>query len=85
MVFIFLFLGGYHVPWVDLSSVAAFVPLIQVGSLLGKTALMVWLFIWVRWSLPRFRYDHLMKLGWNVMLPLSLVNFIATVVYLYMF
>ncbi|MFN8370490.1 MAG: complex I subunit 1 family protein [Bacteriovoracaceae bacterium] len=84
MVFIFLFLGGYHVPWVDLSSIANFIPLIQIGSLLGKTALMVWLFIWVRWSLPRFRYDHLMKLGWNIMLPLSLVNFIITVFYLYL-
>lgn len=50
----------------------------QIGAFVGKTLLFCWLFIWVRWTLPRFRYDQLMRLGWQYMLPLALVNFIAT-------
>ena len=50
----------------------------QVGAFLVKTLLFAWLFIWVRWTLPRFRYDQLMKLGWQVMLPVALVNFLVT-------
>jgi NADH-quinone oxidoreductase subunit H len=50
----------------------------QVGAFILKTILFAWLFIWVRWTLPRFRYDQLMRLGWNFMLPLALVNFFVT-------
>jgi NADH-quinone oxidoreductase subunit H len=39
-------------------------------------ALLLFFFLWVRWSLPRFRYDQLMNLGWKVMFPLSLINII---------
>ncbi|HKK71964.1 MAG TPA: complex I subunit 1 family protein [Candidatus Krumholzibacteria bacterium] len=50
----------------------------QVGTFVLKTIFFAWLFIWVRWTLPRFRYDQLMRLGWNFMLPLALVNFFVT-------
>jgi NADH-quinone oxidoreductase subunit H len=50
----------------------------QVGSFLLKTLCFAWLFIWVRWTLPRFRYDQLMRLGWQFMLPLALANFLVT-------
>ena len=50
----------------------------QVGAFILKTIFFAWLFIWVRWTLPRFRYDQLMRLGWNFMLPLALVNFFVT-------
>jgi NADH-quinone oxidoreductase subunit H len=50
----------------------------QTGAFLGKTICFAWLFIWVRWTLPRFRYDQLMRLGWKVMLPLGLANLAIT-------
>ncbi|MBM4130656.1 NADH-quinone oxidoreductase subunit H [bacterium] len=58
------------------ASVAA--TLLQVGAFVGKVVFFAWLFIWVRWTLPRFRYDQLMRLGWKVMLPLGLANLVAT-------
>ncbi len=50
----------------------------QVGAFLLKVLFFCWVFIWVRWTLPRFRYDQLMRLGWRVMLPLALVNVVVT-------
>jgi NADH-quinone oxidoreductase subunit H len=50
----------------------------EAGSFFGKVAFFMWLFVWVRWTLPRFRYDQLMDLGWKIMLPLSLLNIFAT-------
>ncbi|HNX30149.1 MAG TPA: NADH-quinone oxidoreductase subunit H [Holophaga sp.] len=64
-----LYLGGWQVPFV-----AAPGTLLSVASFLGKLLFICWLFIWVRWTLPRFRYDQLMGLGWKVMLPLALAN-----------
>jgi NADH-quinone oxidoreductase subunit H len=50
----------------------------QISAFAFKTVFFCWLFIWVRWSLPRFRYDQLMRLGWKQMIPLSFVNIFAT-------
>jgi NADH-quinone oxidoreductase subunit H len=50
----------------------------QIGAFLAKVVFFSWLFIWVRWTLPRFRYDQLMSLGWKIMLPLGLANLMAT-------
>ncbi len=52
----------------------------QVMAFLGKVVFFSWFFIWVRWTLPRFRYDQLMHLGWKVMLPLGLLNLVVTAV-----
>jgi len=49
-----------------------------MGSFGVKVAFVMWVFVWVRWTLPRFRYDQLMELGWKVLLPLSLVNVLVT-------
>ena len=51
--------------------------------MMTKILLFLWLFIWVRWTIPRFRYDQLMDLGWKTMLPWALVNTIATGIVIY--
>lgn len=55
----------------------------QVVSFLTKVLFFLWFFVWVRWTIPRFRYDQLMDLGWKVMLPLSLVNIFFTGILIY--
>lgn len=49
-----------------------------------KVGFFMWVYVWVRWTLPRFRYDQLMDLGWKVMLPLSLLNILGTAVAIYL-
>jgi NADH-quinone oxidoreductase subunit H len=51
---------------------------LQLASFAAKVSFFMWFFVWVRWTIPRFRYDQLMDLGWKVMLPLSLVNIFIT-------
>ncbi|MCS6991530.1 MAG: NADH-quinone oxidoreductase subunit NuoH [Chitinophagales bacterium] len=80
-----LYFGGYNYPGMD--AVQAWVGPI-LGSLIGflvyflKIALFIFFFMWVRWTVPRFRYDQLMKLGWKGLLPLSLLNIFITAVIL---
>ncbi|CAM6054716.1 unnamed protein product [Sphagnum tenellum] len=57
--------------------------LFEVASFFLKVAFFMWFFVWVRWTLPRFRYDQLMSFGWKVMLPLSLVNILVTGFFIY--
>lgn len=84
-----LFLGGWQVPYlmedgfhfpllgvVNLSY--ATVVILQMLSFVFKAAFLIWFQILIRWTLPRFRYDQLMHLGWKVLLPLSLINMMAT-------
>lgn len=78
-----IFLGGWQVPFIshdilsDLlgNNVAALIGLV---SLLLKAAFFMWFYVWVRWTIPRFRYDQLMKLGWKFLLPLGLANVVVT-------
>ena len=49
-----------------------------IGTLLIKIVLFVFLFMWIRWTIPRFRYDQLMNLGWKTMIPLALFNMLLT-------
>ena len=55
---------------------------LQVGAFLSKLVFFCWLFILIRWTLPRFRYDQVMRLGWQMLLPLALANLIITAVWL---
>jgi NADH-quinone oxidoreductase subunit H len=76
---ILMYLGGYNLPFVNLSSLglsAGLIVVIQILTFFAKMGILLFFFIWVRWTLPRFRYDQLMNLGWKVMFPLSLLNII---------
>ncbi|HJY63577.1 MAG TPA: NADH-quinone oxidoreductase subunit NuoH [Ignavibacteria bacterium] len=76
-----LFLGGWQFPYLQTFGLPPLVAsIIQILFFAIKVIAMVLFFIWVRWSLPRFRYDQLMNLGWKVMLPLAIVNIIATAI-----
>jgi len=75
-----LFFGGYNIPEFIPASVkmAWYAPLIGSAFFFFKAFLFVFLFVWVRWSIPRFRYDQLMNLGWKRLVPLAMANlFIA--------
>lgn len=61
-----------------------FAALAQMGMFVGKIMALCLLFIWVRWTLPRFRYDQLMFLGWKALLPLSLLNIVVTGMMIYL-
>jgi NADH-quinone oxidoreductase subunit H len=67
-----LFFGGWTLPGFHPQGLAGV--LLSVVIFAAKTAFFVWVFIWVRWTLPRFRYDQLMRLGWKALLPLALFN-----------
>lgn len=74
-----LYLGGYQAPYIESLNLSPLVlSLVQVGAFFTKFVLIVVFFMIVRWSMPRFRYDQLMNLGWKVMLPLSLLNIAVT-------
>ncbi|MBI2517124.1 MAG: NADH-quinone oxidoreductase subunit H [Opitutae bacterium] len=85
-VFILLFLGGWNpLPWVPLADVAVWLHLVDQPVLLGllsiaiflaKVLFFLFLFMWVRWTVPRFRYDQVMQLGWRKLLPLAIGNLI---------
>tara|TARA_B000000460_G_scaffold6520_1_gene4609 strand:- start:2823 stop:3857 length:1035 start_codon:yes stop_codon:yes gene_type:complete len=77
-----LFFGGWDVPLVNESSLGIWGALLSVLSFSLKMGFFLFLFIWVRWTFPRFRYDQLMKIGWKVMLPLALFNIFITAGYL---
>jgi NADH-quinone oxidoreductase subunit H len=77
-IFTVIFLGGWHFlpfmadPW----SQTWVGTLLGVGWFLAKTIFLIFFFIWIRWTLPRFRYDQVMSLGWTKLLPLALANLV---------
>ncbi len=89
-VFALLFLGGWNpLPWISLADLIGWlthlstffahpivVGLISISIFLGKIIALIFVFMWVRWTVPRFRYDQVMMLGWKKLLPLAIANLI---------
>jgi NADH-quinone oxidoreductase subunit H len=84
-----LFFGGWHLPFIPngageggfdfLHSIPAWIwGLVNITAFFGKVAVLLLVFIWVRWTLPRFRYDQLMKLGWYYLFEIALANIFLT-------
>ena len=79
-----LFFGGWTLPGLSAPSNSLLGGLLHIGIFLGKLIFFMVVFFWVRWMLPRFRYDQLMDLGWRRFIPLALANILVTAVVLWM-
>lgn len=78
-----LYFGGYDIPFLNEAWVVGHwgqntLAVLQAVCLFLKIVAFIFFFMWVRWTLPRFRYDQLMNLGWKVLIPLSLINMLVT-------
>ncbi|MFN7339910.1 MAG: complex I subunit 1/NuoH family protein [Opitutia bacterium] len=77
-LFILMFLGGWQLPFVGTVGEGALATLAGLAIFGAKLAAFLFFFVWVRWTIPRFRYDQVMRLGWNVLLPLAVANLVLT-------
>ena len=74
-----LFFGGYDIPFLNEANYNPnWMALFGILMLMTKVIAFLFLFMWVRWTIPRFRYDQLMNLGWRILIPLALVNMLVT-------
>ena len=87
IIIVVLFFGGWQVPYLQellgLEDGSIALALVQIATTIIKVIFFVFLIIWIRWSIPRFRYDQLMRLGWHVLIPLSLLNIVITACVIY--
>jgi NADH-quinone oxidoreductase subunit H len=74
-----IFFGGWMIPFVSTPAPSSiWLSLLEILAFVAKVSVVLFLFVWVRWTIPRFRYDQLMMLGWKVLLPLALLNIFVT-------
>ncbi|KAA8481664.1 NADH dehydrogenase subunit H [Arcticibacter tournemirensis] len=74
-----LYFGGYNFPFMnDLGLSDNVIALLGIVFLFGKIFFFIFFFMWIRWTIPRFRYDQLMNLGWKVLIPLAIANIVIT-------
>lgn len=81
-----LFLGGWHFPWIPWTQPEAtqwYAMLIKVLVLSGKVAFFIFLMMWLRWTLPRLRFDQLMRVAWKGLIPMTLALFVLATVLVY--
>ncbi len=82
VLIVLIFMGGWSLPFayeaLGLQEGAILTAAVHFAVFFAKVLFMLFCFIWVRWSIPRFRYDQLMNLGWKVLLPLSVINVLLT-------
>jgi NADH-quinone oxidoreductase subunit H len=81
-----LFLGGWHLPWIPWAQPEAtslFAVAFKMTVLFSKVAVFIFVMMWVRWTLLRFRFDQLMRLAWLALIPMTLALFLLTVVLVY--
>jgi len=77
-LFILMFLGGWHIlPWMPTVGSGIFATLLGLGAFFFKLCFFLFFFVWVRWTIPRFRYDQVMRIGWRVLLPIAVLNLLA--------
>ena len=85
-----LYLGGWHLPFLNFDQLGVTLPtglvaLVQFGVFLTKTMLLVFVVMWLRWTLPRLRVDQLMGFCWKGLVPLALMNVVGTAVWMWVF
>ncbi len=94
-----LFFGGWHIPWLDkIPAIGGYidasnpsltgslaVAVLRAGCYFAKVMVLIFVFMWVRWTLPRFRFDQLMMLAWRGLIPMSLGLMMATATVIYYF
>jgi len=81
-----LYFGGYNFPFMHhLGLSENWISILGVIALFAKIFFFIFFFMWVRWTIPRFRYDQLMDLGWKVLIPLSIANIVITGIFITFF
>lgn len=76
-----LYFGGYNYPgmqWMTENVGVNAANILGIGVLFIKICFFIFFYMWVRWTIPRFRYDQLMNLGWKILIPLSIINIVIT-------
>ena len=77
-VIVTLFFGGYNFPGQALITNETLLGFLGLAVMFAKVFFFIFVFMWIRWTLPRFRYDQLMHLGWKTLIPLSILNMLIT-------
>ncbi len=82
-VMVCLFFGGYDLPFFDESILSVnYAAMVGLGTFLIKIVIFIFVFMWIRWTIPRFRYDQLMNVGWKKLIPLALFNMLLTAAFI---
>ena len=76
-----LYFGGYNYPgmdWIEANWGVNLANILGIIVLFAKLCFFIFFYMWVRWTIPRFRYDQLMRLGWQMLIPIAIANIVVT-------